>query len=479
MPATAGEASRDALGDSSDDAAHTQSAAGSLEGSIKIVRSTMPLRIEPGRLLALDDRALHSQRKCAGKASCPACALSAALFDAQRDCAGIAGLVARHLELVDGEAWRQAKLAAAGSKPEIPKPWPSQKYNAYQDARTAFPGVLSGIAASVCKSVTDKWSQTRWDVLARADRAAARYRAETMPIPLRAADVHLRETDTRNEFVLACSLAAGRSGRGKQWSIPIRAKDQRQYRDLHAIITGERKLGALSIKRDRNGRNWSLRISYKQQVVRQTGTRLAAINRGICCLLAIVTEDGDRLIYEGAEVEAYLAQMHARRRRIQNGYPLSGRKGRGRGHALAAIARLEGKATRWRATRLQTIAREAQRWLSARGVTQVLVDDLKGIRDGAADLLDGGKPVWERIQQWPYFEMGQRLTSCLDEAGITHSTRPCDFGSRTCPACGWIDPARGARRRFTCDACKFSDHVDVTLGRNLINREQTGGAIRN
>jgi transposase len=498
--ATAEEASTTALGNGSDDAASNQHGDGSVKRvetkstTIDIVRATMALRLEPWRMLPQADRETHIKHKCAGAVGgCAACELVRALYQTQRDCAAIANLIARTCDRLDGAFWDDALTASNGERVQLPTKviktkkgaektviaWPADDFNAYELGWLARPGVIRATVSALAAAVTAKWRQERWDILLKSDRSAARYRSETMPIPLRAADCRLVETDTRDVFALHFSLTAGRSARGKQFVLPIKAKDQRQYRDLHAIVTGVAKLGEIKIKRDRIGKHWEARIAYKRKVTRAVGDKLAAINRGITCILAYVIEgehDRSGYVFDGHDIEQHLRATQIRRRRYQNTYRWSGRKGRGRKTALRPTFDIEGQTVRWRQTRIQTIARETARDMHKAGVSRVLIDDLKGIRDGAVEMLDGQKAVWDRIQTWPNFEMFSRLKACLEEYGIEVSERLCAFGSRDCPACGHRNEPQKIGRKFVCAACKHTDHVDLVLSRNLMLRERSGGS---
>lgn len=480
---------------SSSNAANTNTAP---QPEIKITRATMALRIEPWRLLdSKEKRDVHASKQCGGSdKGCVACLLSAALFSAQRECAGAANMIARNCERMDGASWDEALLKAAGGRVELPSKsktlengntvksvvWPSDGWNAYQAARQAYPNTLSGIMSCVANNVVMKWRKERMAVLAKMERSAARYKSATASVPLRAADCRLVETDNRDEFMLECSLRSGRSPTksGKQFSIPIRAKDQRQYNTLREIAKycssdpeAKSKMGEIEIKRDRKSRHWEMRIAYTRKVELVKGDKLAAINRGIACMVAVTTEEGESIIYDGNAIVAYLKQIQARRQKIQREYKLSGRKGRGRGKALAPLRALEDKAMRWRQTRLQTMAREISNWLAARGITKLLMEDLTGIRHGNPELLDGGKYVWDMLQEWPYYQLGQRLSACCDERGIQTEKREAHFISRDCPKCEHRNEERPLARMFVCDSCGFKRHTDVSAGMVEIVRERT------
>ncbi len=442
----------------------------------EIVRATMPLAIEPWRLA--QDQEAHKKRTCGGKAECKACELVDALFRTQRQLSGAMNLVARRLYLDDAAVY-DAFLLEHGREPtgkELRFPPPT---NVYQLARTAYPEILSGVVASSSKKVQDKWWKERWDVLVRRTRAAAHYK-DTMPIALPMQSIRLRETEIRDLFELHCSLSAGRltGPKGKEFVIPIRAKDSRQYTALRKLTLGEYRVGEVTLERDRRNK-WHAKVAYKRKIEEAKGDTIAAINRGILNIVAVVLSDGQSRLVDGNDIEAHLSHLHERRKSFQRNYPTSSRRGRGRNHALRPLQRMEEKGERWRKTRLQTIARELARWMSERGVVRVYIEDFAGIRDQDVELLDGGKLVWDRIQSWPYHQMGTRLASCCEELGIevVSGVDPA-YVSQTCPKCGVVTPADDERkisRMFKCPGCKLFRPIDVVAAMNLLLR---GEALR-
>lgn len=438
------------------------------EMTIEIVRATMRIAVEPWRLADnLEDHNSREEgrRKCGGaKGGCRACALSDALYHTQRQVAGALNLIARHHERRDGLYYQEQRLQGV-DKVKFPK----LELDGYQLARSAFPELLSGITAAASYMAENKWKQERWDILVRNERSPARYTAKNAPIPLRAADVTFRaDPENRDLFWLGFSTASGRTQRSKQWQLPLRSKDQKQFNLLQAIADGKYKMGALQLQRDIHHK-WHLRMSYKRQVeLKVQSTKWAAINRGIIVFIAVTTEDEEEVLYDGHDIEAYMNQMFARRKEYQRTYKVSGRKGRGRMRALRPIEVLRGRTDRWRKTRIQTIARELATWLHKRGVTHVVIEDFKGIRDGAVELLEGGKPVWDRIQTWPYYEMGQRLKACCEELGIVCIEMTAAYSARTCPKCGKVKAQKEVTRTFVCDAegCKYRHQIDAVTATN-------------
>jgi transposase len=220
-------------------------------------------------------------------------------------------------------------------------------------------------------------------------------------------------------------------------------------------------------------RKWYVTIAYKKLApVIAPSERVAAINRGMCCFLMGVTHDGEQWRYDGNDIESYLKQMQRRRRSYQYDSKASNRWGHGRARTLRPIETLQGKAERWRQTKCQTIARRFARWCEERQITLVKLEDFSGIRDGLPEKLEGGKFVWDRIQEWPYFQLETRIASCLEEVGIAIERVPAHFISQRCPACGDVRPENTdlRRRRLKCQACGWSRNLDVAAAMNVLIR---------
>jgi IS605 OrfB family transposase len=472
---TAGEVSPGALGKSTDDGAFVLTRESPLSASTaSITRATMRIAIEPWRLAA--DQEAHRKRTCA--TDCGACRLVKALYKAQLEVAGAMNLVSRYVYVRDAvllDAFRAEHGRAPKGKELEFNAWKGQD-SGYGLVRKSYPALASGISASLSREVVVKWMRDRWNVLVRCEKAPAFYR-DSAPIPLRAADVQLHEIDTqRDVFHLGFSLSSGRIGKGKEFVLPLRAKDQRQYNALHRIAVGIDRMGQVEIMRDSRSEKWFLRIAYKRLVAKVEGGKAAAINRGITCILACVTETGESTIEDGRAIEAHLAQLTARRHEFQRAWRLSSRKGRGRVRTLAPLKKLEDKGERWRKTRLQEIARQTAKWLQARGVTIVYFDDFKDIRNADVKLLDGGKPIWDRIQRWPYFQMGTRLRACLEEYGIAVVEVDPTRNTTTCPVCKHVQSGTITSRNWKCQKCGHRDHTDLVFCKNALVKGQAGGA---
>lgn len=440
----------------------------------EIVRALGKVEISP-RLLAEHPEA-HRRGECGKAEFCSACRFFAVADEARRQVAYASNALVREYWRVDGAAL-DALSRELGRPPhgreELAR-WPRPKFNSYQLVRVAAPALSGGIASAVAKAVTDKWMQTRFDTLLRQIKSPPHYKADC-PIPVRAQELGAVARLGGGRYSVSFSVGPSAPGRkGKEFKVPVEARDGYQRRILDELSEpGSVKVGAAQISQHRTKRGkWFISFTYTKRVRRSTGTVEAAINRGMVCFLACATNDGKSWLYDACDIESHLRRIKSRRREIQRDVVGSGRVGRGRTRALRAIEILEARGERWRATKCQTVARRLVRWLADQGVGRLYLEDLSGIRDADAEMLDGGKAVWDRIQEWPYYRLGTCIKSCAEELGIEVSEVAAQYISRRCPQCGNVDRERrgAAPRVLRCSQCRFSRHIDVVAATNLLAR---------
>lgn len=505
---------------SSSGVASSESAAEDLAEGKDIVRATCKIKVDLADLIegkeARDD---HFKRRCGGPEKCPACRAQQIFRMCRREAARCANASMRMRTILDGflvdryqlaeqrapkgAEWKQsiefvplAVQAVAGLLPQAERSLLEQHvirvdgkgnkhFYAYPILVRMAPLLSAGIVSMIDKGVGDKWATDRWNALVSQEKSPPHYRY-TNPIPLRKADVVLQRTADKR-FLLSFSLrsAAARQAdglhgtRAKEFSIPLIARDEYMREALSLVTDDNARLGALQLSEDRlrPGR-WYVRIAYRRQVTARTGGKCAAINKGMVCFLAGITETGSQWLYDGDDLAAYLCQIQNRRRRHQHQVRASSRIGHGRVRTLRPIEHLSGKAERWRETRCQTIARRFVDWLVKEGVTRLYLDDFTGIRDTPPEKLAKGTWIWERIQEWPYYQLQMRISSCCEEAGIEAIVRSAEGISSCCSFCGSrLVTITG--RKIRCGECKKARHLDVSAAAVSLQsgeRERSGGA---
>jgi transposase len=280
-----------------------------------------------------------------------------------------------------------------------------------------------------------------------------------------------------------------------RYRLPIEARDDHQRRILRCLASGEWKAGEVQIERDRlRPAKWYLRISYKRKIPLRTQGQAATIALGMRFFLVAVTADGQQWIYDGADIEAHLRRNQDMRRSYQRGVKASARVGHGRPRALKSIEHLAERSERYRQTRCSVIARRLATWLRERGVSRVYLGQLTDIRNALPESLavkgaDRQQWIWERIQEWPYYRLGQALKSALEmpkegeaQEAIEVIEIDQDYHSQRCPACGYTakenrdlgrwklichNPEKASRGR---PGCGYSRHLDLAQCANALVR---------
>lgn len=334
--------------------------------------------------------------------------------------------------------------------------------NVYQYAAPFAPTLTGAIRSNVARRTLQKWYTDRFEALIRCTKRPPHGR-DTNPIPLRAQETEVK-LGADGVFRIRVALVGGRN---QDWWIELTPKDRFQRNLLTKIASGEWKRGDTLLQRDERGR-WFFSIAYKRRIERRTVGGVAAVNRGIRVFLACVADDGDRWMYDGNDIIAYLKQIQLRRKEYQYDSKASGRSGHGRKRILRPIEHLSGKAERWRQTKCQTIARRLTEWLVRKKISTVLVENFSGIRQ--SDL--GNDHLNQLLQEWPYYQLEMRLRACCDEAGIAVETMEPHYISQECPACGATgqDHVDLGNWKHRCPACDYREHLDVSAARVLLKR---------
>lgn len=462
----------------------------------QICRSTTRIRIDFDRLSKTSEKELKDELRAA-----------------RRRCATAANLVIRTFFRADTDALdafqlEHRRLPAKAKELPVPK----VKNNGYNLIRKAVPELASSIAVAVAKKAADKWKNDRWEALVFQKRGIPYFRDEkgrSGPVPI-GSDAYKLVEEEDGSWWLATLLSTD----GERQRIPLEIRDDHQREAIARIAAGllevnayrrarratRRKRaksgdttrkksqdtasvvsphnwapGIAAIEQDkrRPGR-WYVRLSYKRLVEKSDGEHLVVIHRGIRNFIVALTDGGDYWPYHGNDIAHRLKKLQHRRRQIQRDAKASGRNGRGRRKILRPLKPLMDKGAAFRATKSQTIARRLAEWCVARGVGRYRIEDLSGIRYGEPERLEGGERAWRMVQEWPYHDLGMRIESCLQEAGIQGETQPAYFVSHRCPACGHVDKAnRDLKRwRLNCTSCEYNKDLERAACENALARAQ-------
>lgn len=358
-----------------------------------------------------------------------------------------------------GEAWLP--------KSDVPGKPDGYCYS-YPLMRKAVPLLSTSLTANLQHKVDADWKRDRFDVLIREIRSSRHYNVGG-PIPVPRKEAIFTWGEDGSGAVTATLYSTMQYDGPRRVTLPLCPRDARQQRELEELRTGVVRSGEVTIQKDRRKPwKWSVRVAYTRKVERRQGAVWGAVTLGLRCFLAAVVDSGEPWLYDGHDIAAYLRQVQRRRQSYQRDSKASRRWGHGRTRTLRPIEILEGKADRWRASKLATIGLRLATWLRARGVTHVALEDFTGIRDAREDEI--GERVWRAVQEWPYFRQQTVLASKLAEMGITVVEVPAAYNTKRCPSCGHTAKENRdfSKWRLKCTSCKWERRLDIAQAMNVL-----------
>ncbi len=204
------------------------------------------------------------------------------------------------------------------------------------------------------------------------------------------------------------------------------------------------KLGRVGIKHDDKKNKWYVLISWTQ--MRPDGYKqgqTAAVNLGVNVFLQALDEEGLDWDCPGTDVRVTRGNFSARRRSIQRGLNFRGRGARGHGkkRAMQALTKLDKREQHWMQTKNRTIAAEFVKWCVLQGVSDVLLEDLTGIRESFEKKTKGDADVQVKraIHSWAFHELGQAIERQCEENHVRVTRVSSADCSQICPDCGHQD----------------------------------------
>lgn len=400
-------------------------------------------------------------------------ALMNQLYAARQRSSRLMNAMMYHLRRKDEDAL-YAFVEEHGRLPKTAKEWPFKPGSAddpptiYRVGREFDPTHVSGAVSAMARAVSKKWAKHRYSCLVLNTENVPFYR-RTQPILIRAQELTLR---AHPKGMIA--RFALESGRNKQLELVIRADDAYHRDVVQKLLSGKADFGDAQLQEHpRKRRRWFFSVAYKRVIDRTDHVKAAAINRGMRCFLAMVTEEGENWLYDANDIVATLKQFQRRRQKYQRDAKASGRAGRGRKRILRPIKPLLAKGENWRHSKCQLIARRAAQWLHDRGVGVLYIEDFTGIRNGEKPF---HKYVEDLLHEWPYYKLETMLKSALEDYGIeTISVSP-EFITQRCNSCGHTAEENISLQRWqmVCVECGHRAHLDKNAAANVLHRGREG-----
>lgn len=205
------------------------------------------------------------------------------------------------------------------------------------------------------------------------------------------------------------------------------------------------KLGRIGMKYDSKKNKWYALISWSQmRPDNYKQGQTAAVNLGVNVFLQALNEEGMTWDCPGSDVRVTRERFAARRRSIQRALNFRGRGARGHGkkRAFQAVTKLDKKEHDWMQTKNRTIAAQFVKWCTDQGVSDVLLEDLAGIRDSFEKKTEGAADVRVKraIHSWAFHELGLAIERQCEEKGLRVTRVSSADCSQRCPDCGHAEP---------------------------------------
>lgn len=216
--------------------------------------------------------------------------------------------------------------------------------------------------------------------------------------------------------------------------------------------------------REKNLYEWHIGYEDGKAPVEPRGQQIAAIDLGEIHPAAMVTTNGDGVVFSCRELRSAhqwrnksLAVLSAKLSRCERGSrkwrKLRRAKNRTLRHSENKIKDINHKLT-------SKIAKVCQ----SRGVKTVHIGDVRGVADGKRL----NRKSQQKISNWSHGEHRSLLTQKLGAYGISVELTSERYTTQTCPNCEERHKPKG--RVYFCPSCGFEAHRDIVGATNILSR---------
>ena len=216
--------------------------------------------------------------------------------------------------------------------------------------------------------------------------------------------------------------------------------------------------------REKNLYEWHIGYEDGKVPQEQKGKQIAAIDLGEIHPAAMVTTNGDGVVFSCRELRSAhqwrnksLAVLSEKLSRCERGSrkwrKLRRAKNRTLRHSENKIKDINHKLT-------SKIAKVCQ----SRGVKTVHIGDVRGVADGKRL----NRKSQQKISNWSHGEHRSLLTQKLGAYGISVELTSERYTTQTCPNCEERHKPKG--RVYSCPSCGFEAHRDIVGATNILSR---------
>jgi putative transposase len=227
---------------------------------------------------------------------------------------------------------------------------------------------------------------------------------------------------------------------------------QVSFRIAHRPGVRYERVRQLSIVYDKLSGRLEARLTVEVRAAPKAGEGRVALDLGETILMAAAFDDGSAFLYSGRGLKAvrrYWQKVRANLKRGSRRWKEVAHRERAQVNDL-----------------LHQVVSHFLRECVSRGVGEVVVGDLSGLREG----LDYGRVLNQRLHAWPY----RKLVEVLKYKGALMGIKVHEVEERktslTCHACGKASPSnRRHRGLYTC-SCGWKAQADVNGALNIYER---------
>lgn len=316
--------------------------------------------------------------------------------------------------------------------------------------------------------LTKKWKADYKDVFYYNEKSLSTFK-KGFPILCNNQQYKLIKTE-KNGYVLSVGLV------NRQWykdnnkkNIPFKIQLKTKKLNsstkaiLDRIISGEYTPGEIKIKKDKKKKEWVVNIAYSFYIKEENidPDKIVGVDLGIVTSFACaVNGSEDRILGEdGHELENFRNQISKRRKSIQNQSRTSNRKGRGRGHILRPIEKLQKKVDNFRDNKYHLYTKQIVEFALKHKAGTIQMEDTKE--------LDKLKEKNYILKDWATYDFKMKLKNKCDEHGITLKEIDPRYTSQRCYNCGQIRKKNRIETKYKCKNCGYKEHADYNAARNI------------
>jgi putative transposase len=208
---------------------------------------------------------------------------------------------------------------------------------------------------------------------------------------------------------------------------------------------------------------YEVRATYEVETEdRTTGDKVAGIDLGEKHLAAVSTGK-DCFLINGSELRALRHYQNKTKAKLQSKIDRK-EKGSNRWKKLVEtknqqLDHIDNKIT----DLLHKLSRKLIEMLLERGVSTVVIGDLKGISDN----VNYGSQMNQRLSQWAHGKFAEYIEYKAKESGINVEYVNEEYTSQTCPKCYTEKRSHKNGRQFKCSECEFVAHRDIVGAYNI------------